>query len=167
MALNIVCHSTCDWVLRHISASRHRQKLFYRLIKRITSRITKCVIQKPSTLYIGNKFFNLGRGLCRGDNWQDIHGVWPKDEGKETFEECLKACTDDMGCTAFDVAPIINSLKFRCTLYGHDEIRRTNSVSLKGRCIRMVDRKALPTTTSQKVAATKQEGIVYHTFIVL
>ena len=117
-----------------------------------------CHSKTHHNIYVGDKFFNLGRGLCRGDNWQDDHGVWPKDEGKETFEECLKACTDDVGCTAFDVAPIINSLKFKCTLYGHDDIRRTNSVSLKGRCIRMVDRKALPTTTGQKEAVTKQEG---------
>ena len=99
----------------------------------------------------------MGKGLCRGENWQDGK-VWPKNEGKETFDECLQSCTKDLACTAFDVAPIENSLKFQCTLFGHEDIKPANSVSLKGRCIKMIGRKALP--ISQHSVDASGEGYI-------
>ena len=98
----------------------------------------------------GPNFSNLGRGLCRGDNWQDENKVWPKEGEKENFDDCLKICLDDVGCTAFDATLTPNSKKLKCTFYGHDNVRRTNSVSLNGRCIKMLGRKSIPTQGEEK-----------------
>ena len=47
-------------------------------------------------------FIMVGKGLCRGKDWQ-IEGLWPKDEGVESFERCALECKKDVACTAFDV----------------------------------------------------------------
>ena len=44
-------------------------------------------------------FIMVGKGLCRGKDWQ-IEGLWPKDEGVESFERCALECKKDVACTA-------------------------------------------------------------------
>ena len=73
----------------------------------------------------GQGYSLLGRGLCRGYNWQDPQGIWPKFEGLETIEDCAKECKKDKGCTAFDVSPSDVKSKFRCVLHGHGDIGNT------------------------------------------
>ena len=106
----------------------------------------------------GEGFKNLGKGLCRGPNWQDERKIWPKDEGKETFEECLKECKKDQGCTAFDLSPVPNTLKLQCMLFGHQDVRVATATSLQGRCIRMTGRSALSPSEAPTVASG--EGFV-------
>ena len=107
----------------------------------------------------GAGFKNLGKGLCRGPNWQDARKIWPKDDGKETFEECLTECKKDKGCTAFDVSPVPNSLKFQCMLFGHQDVRPANGISkLPGRCIKMTGRHSL--SPKEEPVAEDGEGFV-------
>ena len=84
----------------------------------------------------------VGHGLCRGKGWQR-GGVWPKDEGQETFDRCALQCKKDKACTAFDVSPSEFKGKFRCLNYGHDKVKSTDTVSLPGRCYKMKGRKAM------------------------
>ena len=70
----------------------------------------------------GEGYTLLGRGLCRGSDWQDPQGIWPKFEGLETVEDCFQECKKDKGCTAFDVSPSDVKLKFRCVLHGHGDV---------------------------------------------
>ena len=106
----------------------------------------------------GQDFKNLGKGLCRGPNWQDSRKIWPKDDGKETFEDCLKECRKDKGCTAFDVSPIPNSLKLQCMLFGHQDVRVASATSLLGRCIRMTGRTAI--ATAEGATVSSGEGFI-------
>ena len=84
----------------------------------------------------------MGNGLCRGKEWQ-IEGLWPKDEGVETFDRCNLECKKDQACTAFDVSPSEQKGLYRCHHFGHDKVTATNSVSLRGKCYRMKGRKAI------------------------
>ena len=96
-----------------------------------------------TTQYSADSAFVLvGKGLCRGKEWS-IEGLWPKDEGVETFDRCALQCQKDEACTAFDVAPSDKKGKFRCHHFGHDKVTATNSVSLRGRCYKMKGRKAI------------------------
>ena len=87
--------------------------------------------------------FNLvGKGLCRGKDWA-IEGLWPKEEGVETFERCALECKKDLACTAFDVSPSDKRDLYQCHHFGHDKVTATDSVSLRGRCYKMKGRKAI------------------------
>ena len=87
-------------------------------------------------------FTLVGNGLCRGKDWQ-IEGLWPKDEGIETFDRCALECKKDQACTAFDVSPSEKKDFFQCHHFGHDKVTATNSVSLRGKCYKMKGRKAI------------------------
>ena len=107
----------------------------------------------------GDGFKNLGKGLCRGPNWQDAKKIWPKDDGKETFEDCLKECKKQKGCTAFDVTPVPNSLKFHCTLFGHQDVIPATGISkFPGRCIKMIGRQSL--SSAEDAVETGGDGFV-------
>ncbi len=90
----------------------------------------------------GKGYVKLGRGLCRGPDWQDAAGVWPKFEGLETLDDCFKECKKDKGCTAFELTPSSDvKNKFRCVLHGHGDIDLANAKSLlASRCYRMTGR---------------------------
>ena len=85
---------------------------FYRMIGRSASHVPEPTTQKIKATQ-GQGYMLLGRGLCRGEDWQDPQGIWPKFEGIETVEDCFKECKKDKGCTAFDVSPSDLKSKFR------------------------------------------------------
>jgi hypothetical protein len=41
------------------------------------------------------KYAKLGKGACRGSNWQN--GDWPKDKGRRTEKECYAGCLSTSG----------------------------------------------------------------------
>ncbi len=41
--------------------------------------------------------------------------------GKQTLEQCTKACVDALACTAFDLSEK-SGKKFTCNLYGHKDV---------------------------------------------
>ena len=41
--------------------------------------------------------------------------------GKQTLEQCTKACVDTLACTAFDLSEK-SGKKFTCNLYGHKDV---------------------------------------------
>ena len=49
------------------------------------------------------KFKIIGKGLCRGPNWQA--GKWPVDKGTKTRQICANSCRNRKGCVAFDLSP--------------------------------------------------------------
>jgi len=65
---------------------------------------------------IKHKFHHLGKGMCRGANWQGKK--WPALRGLKTLQECANACGNKKGCTAFDTSSP-DGKKFTCMLYGH------------------------------------------------
>ena len=80
---------------------------------------------------------NLGEGMCRGYNWADDDTHWPKDKGHRTPKECLAACKQTTGCTAFDLSQP-SGKKAQCYLYGHSDVqqprrRRPASISHRTR----------------------------------
>ena len=80
---------------------------------------------------------DLGKGLCRGDKWQDGDN-WPKDKSRRSPKECYVACKQTTGCTAFDVSHLDKAgKKGNCYLYGHADIQPASS--LEGRCYKMWD----------------------------
>ena len=85
----------------------------------------------------------IGRGLCRGPDWQN--GQWPHDEGFETLEQCSLECEKRPGCTGFDMTPTPDLKdKFRCILHGHDDIQVASASSLQiSKCYRMIGKKAI------------------------
>ena len=94
---------------------------FFRMIGRSASKVPESARKRVKAAQ-GQGYALLGRGLCRGYNWQDPQGFWPKFEGLETIEDCAKECKKDKGCTAFDVSPSDVKSKFRCVLHGHGDI---------------------------------------------
>ena len=94
----------------------------------------------------------IGKGLCRGENWQ--HGKWPQDEGFETLEACSAECQKRPGCTGFDLTPSQDLKgKFRCILYGHDDLQVADSLSLQiTKCYRMIGRSAIGEVTLQDIS---------------
>jgi len=66
-----------------------------------------------------HKFHLLGKGMCRGANWQGKK--WPAVRGLKTLQECANACGRKKGCTAFDTSSPdpAGGNKFDCMLYGH------------------------------------------------
>ena len=85
---------------------------------------------------VDEDFSLVGNGLCRGKEWQ-IEGLWPKDEGIETFDRCALECEKDQACTAFDVSPCEKKGLFRCHHFGHDKVTATNSIRY-GSCAYLV-----------------------------
>ena len=49
------------------------------------------------------KFKLIGKGQCRGPNWQ--FGKWPVDKGTKTRQKCANVCKKRPGCVAFDLSP--------------------------------------------------------------
>jgi hypothetical protein len=41
--------------------------------------------------------------------------------GKQTLEQCTKACVDTLACTAFDLSEK-SGKKYTCNLYGHKDV---------------------------------------------
>ena len=78
-----------------------------------------------SPIFLDEDFDLVGNGLCRGKEWQ-IEGLWPKDEGVETFDRCNLECKKDQACTAFDVSPSEQKGLYRCHHFGHDKVTATN-----------------------------------------
>ena len=109
-------------------------------IAQIDTQPTKAKIKATK----GEGYTLLGRGLCRGSDWQDPQGIWPKFEGLETVEDCFQECKKDKGCTAFDISPSDVKLKFRCVLHGHGDINVATSFSLRvSLCYKMQNRSPL------------------------
>ena len=109
-------------------------------IAQIDTQPTKANIKATK----GEGYTLLGRGLCRGSDWQDPQGIWPKFEGLETVEDCFQECKKDKGCTAFDVSPSDVKSKFRCVLHGHGDINVATSFSLRvSLCYKMQNRSPL------------------------
>ncbi|XP_040570301.1 uncharacterized protein [Lepeophtheirus salmonis] len=89
--------------------------------------------------YDKKEFKKLGKGLCRGPNWQDKY--WPKVGNlvKEEYE-CFKQCKERGACTAFDVSPSTTPSKLNCFMFGHGEVIPASS--LNGDCYKMKGRSA-------------------------
>ena len=64
--------------------------------------------------------------MCRGDGWQTE--PWPLVRGKKTLEECSEVCKNRKGCTAFEMGPPEKKGRFKCVLYGHDEVQVADSL---------------------------------------
>ena len=64
--------------------------------------------------------------MCRGDGWQTE--PWPLIRGKKTLEECSEVCKNRKGCTAFEMGPPEKKGRFKCVLYGHDEVQVADSL---------------------------------------
>ena len=64
--------------------------------------------------------------------------------GFETFDACFKECKKLESCTAFDLSPSEVRDKFRCYLFGHDDVIPASSTSfLASNCYKMAGRKAI------------------------
>ena len=88
---------------------------------------------------------NLGEGMCRGYNWADDDAHWPKDKGHRTPKECLAACKQTTGCTAFDLSQP-SGKKAQCYLYGHSDVQP--APGLEGKCLKMTEVKAASEETT-------------------
>ena len=87
-----------------------------------------------------------------------LSGLWPKDEGVESFHRCALECKKDLACTAFDVSPSDKKDLFQCYHFGHDKVAATNSVSLRGRCYKMKGRKAIRNARPKATFDGPQDG---------
>ena len=107
-------------------------------------KVPKATIKSVIPSHVtSEEIIDLGNGLCRGRKWQ--HNGWPYDEGIETFEACFKECKKIESCTAFDLSPTEVRNKFRCYLFGHEDVVPATSYSfLISNCYRMAGRKAIP-----------------------
>ena len=84
------------------------------------------------------KFSLIGKGLCRGSDWQS--GKWPVDKGSKTRQKCANACKKRPGCVAFDLSPPsanedkedVAKGEMQCNLYGHAD--PSPASALKGNC---------------------------------
>ena len=66
-------------------------------------------------------------------------------QGIETFEECFKECQKVDACTGFDLTPTEVRDRFRCYLFGHNEIIPATSTSfLASNCYKMAGRQTIP-----------------------
>ena len=90
-----------------------------------TKKGIEYTISVLSPIFLDEDFDLVGNGLCRGKEWQ-IEGLWPKDEGVETFDRCNLECKKDQACTAFDVSPSEQKGLYRCHHFGHDKVTATN-----------------------------------------
>ena len=52
---------------------------------------------------IQGPFKNLGKGLCRGEDW-NLDDSWPQDGKQQSVENCGIKCESTPGCNAFDVS---------------------------------------------------------------
>ena len=91
-------------------------------------------------------------------NFLFLSGLWPKDEGVESFHRCALECKKDLACTAFDVSPSDKKDLFQCYHFGHDKVTATNSVSLRGRCYKMKGRKAIRNARPKATFDGPQDG---------
>jgi hypothetical protein len=83
---------------------------------------------------------DLGKGLCRGQGWQDGE-QWPKDKGRRTLKECHVGCKQTRGCTAFDISHLDKAgKKANCFLFGHVDVQPASG--LEGRCYKMLEVKS-------------------------
>ena len=91
--------------------------------------------------------------MCRGEGWQNE--PWPLVRGKKTLEECSEVCKNRKGCTAFEIGPPKKKDRYKCVLYGHDEIQVANSPSLTDHtCYRLVQISRQNLFFSQKLEVT-------------
>jgi len=100
-------------------------------VKKASPKVSAAAVSLANTV-------DLGEGLCRGYNWAD--GVnWPKDKGHRTPKECLAACKQTAGCSAFDLSQPTgkSGKKVQCFLYGHTDVRPASG--LEGRCLKMTE----------------------------
>ena len=118
--------------------------------KKATLNVIKSVVPEHVD---SSDLIDLGSGLCRGPKWQ--RNNWPKDEGFETFEECLNECKKLESCTAFDISPSEVRDKFRCYLFGHDEVVPATATTLQAsHCYKMAGRKAIAGASPPKPKAS-------------
>ena len=64
-------------------------------------------------------FHLVGKGRCRGSGW--TFKKWPVIKGNINAKSCAVECAKKKGCTAFDVAPMPESIT-ECALYGHRKV---------------------------------------------
>ena len=76
--------------------------------------------------------------ICSKKYWLSFSGI-------ETFDECFKECEKVEACTGFDLTPTEVRDKFRCYLFGHEEIiPATATTFLASNCYKMAGRHAIP-----------------------
>ena len=110
------------------------------------------------------KFSLLGKGLCRGPNWQK--GPWPVDKGTKTRQVCANACKKRLGCVAFDLSPPeasedkddIAMGELQCNLFGHSDIIAASA--LKGNCYRLTGAEVVLEDASAPHAVDQEVKIV-------
>ena len=67
------------------------------------------------------EFHQVGKGRCRGKGW--TFKKWPFIKGNKTPKDCAIECAKKKGCTAFDIAPMLDHVN-ECALYGHKKVLR-------------------------------------------
>ena len=68
---------------------------------------------------IQGPFKNLGKGLCRGEDW-NLDDSWPQDGKQQSVENCGVKCESTPGCNAFDVSNYnARTKKYQCWLHGN------------------------------------------------
>jgi len=72
------------------------------------------------------EFHQLGKGRCRGPGW--TFKKWPVIRGHLAPKDCAVACAKKKGCTAFDVAPMLDGVE-ECAIYGHKKVTPASGVS--------------------------------------
>merc|ERR1719443_2245691 len=82
--------------------------------------------------------------MCRGSGWNSIVG-WPKHKGRQSTDDCRALCSEDVACTAFDVARKDSSGKYDCWLFGHQQIEAANALSDE-RCFKKISGHAASAT---------------------
>merc|ERR1712106_316041 len=71
-------------------------------------------------------FHQLGKRRCRGPGW--TFKKWPVIRGHLAPKDCAVACAKKKGCTAFDVAPMLDGVE-ECAIYGHKKVTPASGVS--------------------------------------
>jgi hypothetical protein len=74
--------------------------------------------------------------MCRGKSWQ--RGVWPIPKGHLPKKKCAEACAKTKNCLAFDLSEETDKERFKCFLYGNEEVAPASGVP--GECFTLKDR---------------------------
>ena len=90
---------------------------------------------QPETGPIEGPFKNLGKGLCRGEDW-NLDESWPQDGEFQTVENCGIKCESTPGCNAFDVSNYnARNKKYQCWL--HKNKNPEPASGLDGTCYKL------------------------------
>merc|ERR1719160_35157 len=91
-----------------------------------------------TTTTMASHYLQVGddSSMCRGSGWNSIVG-WPKHQKRQSTDDCRALCSEDVACTAFDVARKDSSGKYDCWLFGHQQIEAANALSDE-RCFKKI-----------------------------